>query len=96
VTWSINIVGHEDSPDAGANIWYSSRKTTTGKNLSFIGAPEEVAEKAVAFIRQCQAEEASASVPVEAAPAEAPAEAESESSEPEVPLLADLSEDVVY
>jgi len=72
MSWSISISGHEDSSVANGSVWYSSRKHPAGKTGTFSGVPEEVAEKAIAFIRQCQAEAAEA----HASPSEVASEAE--------------------
>ncbi len=54
MSYSISLSGHGDT--ASASVYHGSYPHN--KSASYSGVLEEVAEKSVAFIRQCQQEEA--------------------------------------
>lgn len=71
LSWSVSISGHVNGPDenpASASCWYTQGDGHTSRSKGFSGELKDVAEQAVAFIAECQAEE------YPQAPAEAPAE----------------------
>ncbi len=72
MSWSISISGHVNalnSIPASASCWYTQSDGHTSRSKGFSGDLKDVAEQAVAFIAECQAEEYSQ------APVEMPEEA---------------------
>ncbi len=80
MSYGFNLGGHGDEPP-GVSCWYGPAKGDT-KSASYVGSLEEIAVKAVMFIRQCQAEEAAASAPETAPEAAEPTQAEEDAPAP--------------